>query len=795
MKGKSNNRRIAAVMSIVLAIALILTGTYAWQSIGQQALNQSIGAATPAGGRLHNDMEVMGLNFGENEWVQNSEANKDIYVENFENESRGRDIFVRVRLYEYMEIGDGAKLHPGDPNFATRTAESIILGADRENVATWAPRLPGDDAISDLFRTYFEWSQGGQKYYMPTFNRDNFSLESDVKGDAIDPHTVPSDETVNSTRRGEDFEYPADAGLHDFFETNPTHSALLKTFDPGANGGLGGRIVGTSPVQHTSKETLDADVVHISEWDEEISNVWVLDDDGWAYWAAPLSPSTATGLLLNKIKLINAPELEWFYGIFVDAEMATKNEIDIAFADLTPEAEVLLAVITADGPMVHSLMRQGIFLSVAPASSSTPFPTLPDLQRGEIERVEVLDLTIPGTPKTFDATAFMTDINDSGGFNGKPIIDAQDWTHPNSIHPVVAFYTAGNTTGLYNLYIAGDGGVAVIGTMYYSFGFMDNLTSVDITLLDTSRVTSISRMFSNSSKLTNVDLSGFDTSSVIHMNSVFHGASSLTSLDLSSFDTSNVTSMGSMFRDATGLTNLNLSSFDTSSVARMDYLFSGATGLTTLDLSSFDTSSVTRMDYMFFGATGLTTLDLSSFDTSRVTLMNHMFYLATGLTTLDLSSFDTSSVTTMRTMFHTATGLTTLDLSSFDTSSVTTMVNMFNGATGLTTLDLSSFDTSSVTEMQNMFFGAIGLTTLDLSSFDTSSVTTMQSMFRDTTSLQHVDFRRATFGTVTTRTSMFTDSGIDTIIVGSTAAETFILAAPGWARTVPSPRTITISPP
>jgi len=763
MKRKSTTRRFAAVMTIMLAIALILTGTYAWQSISQQALNQSIGAATPAGGRLHNDMEIMGLNFGENEWAQGSVANKDVYVENYESEQRGRDIFVRVRLYEYMEIGDGAKLHPGDVGFDTRAAESIIFGADREDVTTWAPRLPGDDAISDLFRSHFEWSQGGQKWYMPTFNQDNFSLESDVKGDAVDPHLIPGDETINSTRRGEDHEYPAEAGLHDFFEVNTTHSGLLKTYDRSANGGLGGRIVGTSTVLHTAKETLNATVVHIKDWDEEVSNVWVLDDDGWAYWAAPLEPDTATGLLLNSIKLINAPELEWYYGIFVDAEMATISEVRLAFAELTPEAEVLLSVIAAEEPMVHSMMREDV-LTPSSVRADTPFLTFSDILRGEIEHFEFLDLTIPGTPENFDATEFMTDMNSNGGFGGKTIIEAQDWTHPNSIHPVVAFYTEGNTTGLYNFYIAGDNGIAATGrSMYYFFAFMDNLVTIDVTLLDTSRVTNMGGTFREATRITSLNLSGFDTSSVTTMGSMFYGARNLTSLNLSSFDTSSVTSMGSMFREASGLTNL--------------------------DLSNFDTSSVTAINGMFMDASGLTSLDLSGFDTSNVTLMSSTFRGTTGLTNLDLSSFDTSNVTTMANMFYNATGLTSLDVSSFDTSKVTTMQSMFYNTIKLTSLNLSSFDTSSVTVMRSMFYNASTLTSLDLSKFDTSSVTNMINMFRGTTALISVDFRQATFGAVET-TTMFTGSGISEITVGSAAAQDFILAAPGWTR-VPA-RIITI---
>ena len=32
-----------------------------------------------------------------------------------------------------------------------------------------------------------------------------------------------------------------------------------------------------------------------------IGDFWVIDQDGWAYWAAPLNSSESTGLLLNKV--------------------------------------------------------------------------------------------------------------------------------------------------------------------------------------------------------------------------------------------------------------------------------------------------------------------------------------------------------------------------------------------------------------------------------------------------------------------------------------------------------------
>ena len=108
---------------------------------------------------------------------------------------------------------------------------------------------------------------------------------------------------------------------------------------------------------------------------------------------------------------------------------------------------------------------------------------------------------------------------------------------------------------------------------------------------------------------------------------MFYGMSNLTLLNLSSFDTSKVTDMHHMFYGMSNLTSLNLSNFDTSKVTNMEYMFCGMSNLTSLDLSNFDTSNVTNMDDMFYDMSNLASLDLSNFNTSKVVVMREMFSL------------------------------------------------------------------------------------------------------------------------------------------------------------------------
>ena len=69
----------------------------------------------------------------------------------------------------------------------------------------------------------------------------------------------------------------------------------------------------------------------------------------------------------------------------------------------------------------------------------------------------------------------------------------------------------------------------------------------EIPEMDTSKVTNMAGMFSNSMSLTSLNLSNFDTSKVTNMDSMFYSCSKLTSLDIRNFDFTKVTSYSAMF--------------------------------------------------------------------------------------------------------------------------------------------------------------------------------------------------------------------------------------------------------
>ena len=347
-------------------------------------------------------------------------------------------------------------------------------------------------------------------------------------------------------------------------------------------------------------------------------------------------------------------------------------------------------------------------------------------------------------------------------------------------------------------------------TTAFWFSNMENLTTITgLTFLNTSQVTSMTRMFYYCSKLQSLDLSYFDTSNVTNMNWMFRSCGIPTSLDLSSFDTGKVTSMEYMFQYYKG-TELDVSNFNTANVTSMNGMFGYCTNLTSLDLSSFNTATVTNMAAMFSGDTKLKTiLAGTGWNTDAVTSYTDMFkgctqlegsagtvfssshtdkeyaridggtsspgYLsANGYAVLNsgtltfycdgLKSTRAGTIYNIPTAKEEAPGWYNSSIThvvfdpSFALARPKTGYAWFRGQTGLTDITgIQYLNTSEMTSMKYMFNRCSSLTSLDLSTFNTSKVTDMMLMFFYSYNLKTLNLSGWDTNNVTIMVSMFED--------------------------------------
>lgn len=326
----------ALTLTSMTAALALASGTFAWQSISQRAKNEKVKTVNP-GARLHDDFD------GEN---------KDIYVENFMDPEQGDVVFARIRLREYLETGKEAGMGTGN-------AIPAVTGTAFDDTSTW----PVHDAYNanEIFHKYFSWTEGGSTTYMPTFNLDTTSLDSDINGTLAGgisgiPYGDYIDYSKNPTAEGT--EYYAD------------HVTIAKQ-------------------THTADTTQDAVVMTMNAWKNsgyKKGPYWVYDTDGWAYWADAIEPGTATGCLLNEVKYIGGITFDYYYAIDVEGQFVSADEWGIE----------------ADGSDAYFAMKDG-----QKESASKDALILLEIAAGTQKKLTITEasgevLADPGDSLTFD---------------------------------------------------------------------------------------------------------------------------------------------------------------------------------------------------------------------------------------------------------------------------------------------------------------------------------------------------------------------------------------------------------
>ena len=343
-------------------------------------------------------------------------------------------------------------------------------------------------------------------------------------------------------------------------------------------------------------------------------------------------------------------------------------------------------------------------------------------------------------------------------------------------------------------------GQIAVSTAEYMFFFCSSLETLDLSGLDTSRVTYMRDMFRGCSSLTSLDLSGLDIWGATDMSGMFRGCSSLTSLDLSGLDISGVMDIRDMFRGCSSLTSLDLSGLDTSCAEDMSDMFSGCPGLRTVTLGEKFTF-VNPYSLPTPQGENLTGKWLSSADGKAYApeaVPNYVAATYTAQTKADISGayvefgesddpivgWTTSG--TARWMIDASGCLVIAPLEGEESGElgkwdcyngapwsnyayliisakiegaivVSTARDMFSGCSLLTSLDLSGLDTSRVTGMYRMFYGCSSLESLDLSSLDASSAEDMSDMFYGCSSLESLDLSGLDTSSVEYMSGMFED--------------------------------------
>ena len=319
-----NRRILCAAGAAVVAMALIVTGVYAWFDNSQHKTN----VATGGNNTVKQDV-VLVEDFEEPEdWMQDDELKKEVSVKN----TGDGPIFVRLQFKEYMDL---VKVE------YNRTPERLMVDSDGKfmfwkteaDAKLWLQNnhIPFTDAQLVKYTAYGETDE---RIYFATAE-DTPLNGRDGKYLLLDYIEHAPKSLVDGVNRGV-YSDTDDHRLHPTDECKYTPHLWNGSTLPGGKD--------TDPDKDPFHEyvewKLGAPVIKLSDWDGQPVAAWILDDtsdEGWAYWGQALDPGDSTTMLLETITLINQPDGPFYYALHVDMQAADKYSLNSKF-DHIPQA-------------------------------------------------------------------------------------------------------------------------------------------------------------------------------------------------------------------------------------------------------------------------------------------------------------------------------------------------------------------------------------------------------------------------------------------------------------------------
>ena len=235
------------------------------------------------------------------------------------------------------------------------------------------------------------------------------------------------------------------------------------------------------------------------------------------------------------------------------------------------------------------------------------------------------------------------------------------------------------------------------------FAYTPASTTLDLSMLDTSKITDMSRMFSEC-KVPYLDLTGFDISNVTNMEYMFYYCTSEINID--GWDTSKLTNATSMFHLFTNNNKyLDLSALDFSNVTKANDMFNNC-NFDNIDIRNINLD-LTKLNFsgsnapqLFYGGKG--TLDLSNWTlNSSITKLERLFYWFSG-TEINLTNWKTTNITTMERMFYYNSSLARLIMPDWDMTNTTNTSSFLYNCSKLNYIDLSRSNDATIAKIATL---------------------------------------------------------------------------------------------
>jgi surface protein len=153
--------------------------------------------------------------------------------------------------------------------------------------------------------------------------------------------------------------------------------------------------------------------------------------------------------------------------------------------------------------------------------------------------------------------------------------------------------------------------------------------------LNCKNTVDVKRMFYQAHSLQKFSFGGPAVLTASNASELFSGCSSVSSINMSNLDTSKVTDMEDMFYGCSKLASLNLTGhFSTAAAQNFNRMFSGCTVLQNINFDGFTTPSLKSASKMFENCSALEKIDMSKWDVSNVQDYTDIFKTIPGVSVI-----------------------------------------------------------------------------------------------------------------------------------------------------------------
>lgn len=362
-------KKVAGAVSILLALALLIGGTFAWNDNRQHKTNEAKGNGLRYKARL---VENFNPNDTENWTVEKPPVTKTISVwnpgnqDNVNDQSQYGDIFVRLQLKEFMEfypvvyerteerymIDTDGKFFAFDSQTAANAfLDKLKTDYGIEKDATRIVKLAMYNDIDPATETPVE------RYYIQTRQGDPNGIYGDFIVTGIDVDKVSNDtwnlfnqsnaESGQATNHN-DHTWACESGSdgnsattgNQYIHQTENGECLyhVHTWENGIAGGCGQDVSHSNLCFHdfVAWSLNTGAMMTFADWSDPAGNncapvaKWIVDTNsplGWVYWGEALAPGARTEDLLKSITLISQPEDAFYYAIHTDMQAVSFSEL------------------------------------------------------------------------------------------------------------------------------------------------------------------------------------------------------------------------------------------------------------------------------------------------------------------------------------------------------------------------------------------------------------------------------------------------------------------------------------